>query len=119
MLTRILIALLPCGLLAQTSPPQPADRGAFQKLPQHLDWLQPSAQTPQSQWMLRPFGSSGAVLPGGGVALAALPRVCSIPLLRAPLPKGVIDRMPVPVPPADSIDHMPVLRPAICADRKP
>ena len=29
----ILVALLPCALLAQTSPPRPANQGAFEKLP--------------------------------------------------------------------------------------
>jgi len=94
----ILVALLPCALLAQTSPPRPANQGAFEKLP---------------------LVSPVAIRPGDSVTVAASSGVCSIPLLRVPIPKGVMDRMSVPTPPADSIDRMPVLTPAVCEDWKP
>ena len=113
-----ILALLPCALLAQTSPPRPVDRDAFQKLPQRLDWLQPAAPAPQSEWK-RGFVSPRLVLPGASVTVAASSGVCSIPLLRVPIPKGVMDRMSVPTPPADSIDRMPILTPAVCEDWKP
>jgi len=113
-----ILALLPCALLAQTSPPRPADQNAFRKLPQRLDWLQAAAPAPQSEWK-RGFASPRLVLPGGSVTVAASSGKCSIPLLRAPIPKGVIDRMSVPTPPADSIDHMPILTPAVCEAWKP
>jgi hypothetical protein len=113
----ILIALLPCALLAQTTPPRTADQDAFKKLPQRLDWLQPGTQSPQNQSSVQLFVSPPTTRPGGG-ALATLSGVCSIPLLRAPIPKGFTDRMSVPAPSADSIDPMPILTPAVCEDWK-
>jgi hypothetical protein len=115
----ILIALLPCALLAQTSPPRPADQDAFKKLPQRLDWVQPGTHSPQSEWKMRWFGSPGAVLPSGS-AFATLSGVCSIPLLRAPIPKGFSDRISVPTLPGKDFDPKFTLpTPAVCEERKP
>ncbi len=100
----ILIALLPCALLAQISPARPADQDAFKKLPQRLAWLQPGAPSPQTQWK----------------TVVQLPGVCSIPLLRAPIPKGVVDRMPLLVPHGDAIDPKFILpTPPVCEAWKP
>jgi hypothetical protein len=114
-----ILALLPSALLAQASPPRPADQNAFQKLPQRLDRLQPGTQPAQSESSVQLFVSPAATRPAGSVTVTASSGVCSIPLLRAPIPKGVIDRMSVPAPPADSIDHMPILTPAVCEAWKP
>jgi len=114
-----ILALLPCALLAQTSPPRSADQNAFQKLPQRLDSLQPGTQRAQSEWKKRGFVSPKLVWPGSSVTVSASSSVCSIPLLRASIPKGFIDRMSVPAPPADSIDHMPILTPPVCEGWKP
>ncbi|MGO9229933.1 MAG: hypothetical protein ACLQKA_12110 [Bryobacteraceae bacterium] len=110
----ILVALLPCALLAQTSPPQTAGPEAFQKLPQRLDWLQPGAQQFQGDLAARLFPAPAR---HRGGAMAMLPKVCSIPLLRAPIPKGKMDRMAVTAPPAESIDPQFVVpAPPVCED---
>ncbi|MGB9454763.1 MAG: hypothetical protein WCB12_01885 [Bryobacteraceae bacterium] len=115
----ILIALLPGALLAQTSPPRPADQNGFEKLPQRLDWLQPGAHSPQGAWRMPGFASPGLVLHDGNPALAMLPKVCSIPLLRVPMAKGSIDRMSVPTPPGKAIDPKFILPiPPVCEDWK-
>jgi hypothetical protein len=115
-----ILALLPCALLAQTSPSRAADQNAFRKLPQRLDRLQPGTEPPKSESSVQLFVSASNVRPSNSVIVGEmLPNVCSIPLLRAPIPKGFIDRMSVPAPPADSIDHMPILTPAVCEDWKP
>ena len=95
----ILVALLPCALLAQTSPPRPANQGAFEKLP---------------------LVSPVAIRPGDSVTVAASSGVCSIPLLRVPMAKGSIDRMSVPTPPGEAIDPKFILPPpAVCEAWKP
>jgi hypothetical protein len=114
----ILVALLPCALLAQTSPPRPADRDAFKKLPQRLDWLRPGTHSPQSLSSVRLFTSPAATGPGA-VAFVMVPRVCSIPLLRVPIPKGFIDRMSVPAPGKDFDPKFTLPTPAVCEDREP
>jgi len=114
-----ILALLPCALLAQTSPPRPAGRNAFRKLPQRLDSLLPGSQPPNRASSVQLFVSAAGARPGVVVALMSSASVCSIPLLRVPVPEGAFDRMSVPAPPADSIDHMPVQTPAVCQDPKP
>jgi hypothetical protein len=115
----ILVALLPCALLAQTSPPQPAGRDTFRKLPPRLDWIQPGAHMPPGEVAARLFPSPAASRHSGD-AMAMLPKVCSIPLLRAAMPTGTTDRMSVPTPPTDSIDPRFVLAaPPVCEERKP
>src|SRR5208283_3864781 len=112
----ILVVLLPCALLAQTSPPQAAGPEAFQKLPQRLDWLQPDAQQLQGDLAARLFPAPAAARHRGG-AMAMLPKACSVPLLRAPIPKCKMDRMAVPAPPAESIDPKFVMpAPRVCED---
>ena len=103
----ILIALLPCALLAQTSPPRAADPEAFRKLPQRFLLIQPAAQ-------------ATAVRHGEPRFVASLAKKCSIPLLRAPMPEGDFDKMSILVPRAESIDPKFVLAPpAVCEDWKP
>jgi hypothetical protein len=95
----ILAVLLPAGLLAQTSPPRAANQDAFRRLPARVDWFQPGTHSPQS----------------GPKMAAVAPGVCSIPLLRVPVPKGAIDRMPLPGLPDASIDPKFVLpAPPVC-----
>jgi len=116
----ILITLLPCALLAQTSPPKPADPNVFQKLPQRLDWLRFCAHSPQNGWEWHVYASPSFQLPGGGAEVTTMSRSCAIPLLRAPIPKSFSDRMSVPAPPGDAIDPKFVLpTPPVCGERKP
>jgi hypothetical protein len=115
----ILGALLPCALLAQTSPPRPAAQDAFQKLPQRFDWVQASPQ-PQRGWQAQTFASPSAVVPGWTVAMAAIPAVCSIPLLHAPIPESFSDQMSVPTQAGKDFDPKFILTaPPVCEDRKP
>ncbi|MGB7758464.1 MAG: hypothetical protein WBL61_01470 [Bryobacteraceae bacterium] len=116
----ILIALLPCALLAQTSPPRPANQDVLKNLQQRLDWFQPGVHSPQSGWEWHVYWSPSVELPGAGVAVATIPGTCSIPLLRAPIPKGFTDRMPLPRLPGDTIDPKMLLpTPSVCGERKP
>jgi hypothetical protein len=103
----ILIALVPCALLAQTSLPRAADQDNFRKLPPKFLLIQPDAP-------------GVAVRHAEPSFVLKLVKKCSIPLLRAPLPERDIDKMPAPVPRADSIDPKFVLpAPAVCEDWKP
>lgn len=116
----ILAALLPCALLAQTSPPRPADRDAFKKLPQRLDWLKFVAHSPQSGWEWHEYWSPAVGLPGGGAEVSTRSRSCSIPLLRAAIPKGTFDHISAPNPSGKDIDPKFILpTPPVCEDRKP
>jgi hypothetical protein len=111
----LLVALVPCALLAQTAP---ADGNAFQKLPPRLDWIQSNGHSPQGTWSGRWFGSHGSARRGDALAMA--PERCAIPLLRAPMPEGITDRMALPARPSDSIDPRFVLpAPPVCEERKP
>lgn len=111
----ILIALVPCALLAQTAP---ADGNAFQKLPPRLEWIESGGHSPQGAWDGRWFGSHPSARRGGVFAMA--PERCAIPLLRAPVPEGVTDRMAMPPRPSDAIDPQFILpAPAVCEERKP
>ncbi len=113
----VLVALLPSALLAQTSPPRPANQGVFEKLPQRLDWLPAGTQLAQRAGRMPGLVSPGLVLPGRGAALAMLPKACSIPLLRAPVPESVADRMSVPTPSGKAIDPKFILPPpAVCEE---
>jgi len=103
----LLVALVPCALLAQTSLPRAADRDNFRKLPPKFLLIQPAAP-------------AAAVTHAEPSFVLTVVKKCSIPLLRVTLPEGDIDKMPVPVPPAESIDRKFVLpAPAVCEDRKP
>jgi hypothetical protein len=103
----ILVALVPCALLAQTSPPRPADQDNFRHLPPRLSLIQPAAQ-------------AAAVRRGEPSFVLTLVKKCSIPLLRAPVPERDIDKISVPVPRADKIDPKFLLTPpAVCEDWKP
>ena len=116
----ILIALLPCAVLAQTSPPRPADAKAFQKLPQRLDWVQLGARSPQGQWPIYLYRSPSTVQFGGGDAPATLCGTCSIPLLHVPIPKNFVDRMSVPSQSGKDFDPKFTLpTPAVCEEQKP
>ena len=117
----ILMAFLPCALLAQTSPPRLADRDAFRKLPQRLDWLQVGTPSAQNESGAQLFASASNVRPGYIVFVGeVLPDVCSIPLLRAPIPEGVFDRMSVPRPLGRDLDPKFTLpTPPVCEASKP
>jgi hypothetical protein len=106
-------------LLAQTSPPRPADPNVFRKLPQRFDWVQAAPQ-PQRGLQAQTFASPSAVVPGWTVAMAAIPAACSIPLLRAPIPEGFSDRISVPTQAGKDFDPKFILTaPPVCEDRKP
>lgn len=118
----ICFALLPCALLAQTSPPRPADQDVLKRLQQRLDWFHPSVHPPQSDWKARLFGSpqSAGLLAGGVAAVTTPPRTCSIPLLRVPMAEGIVDRMSLPMPPGKDFDPKFVLpTPPVCEAWKP
>jgi hypothetical protein len=103
----ILVALVPCALLAQTSLPRAADQDDFRKLPPKFLLIQPAPQTL-------------AVRHGEPRFVASLQKRCSIPLLRAPVPERDFDKMSIPAPPADKIDPKFVLpAPAVCEGWKP
>ena len=103
----ILIALVPCALLAQASPPRTLDPEAFRQLPRRFLLIQPAPH-------------SAVVRYRWPRMVATLAKKCSIPLLRAPVPDRDIDKMSVPVPGVGSIDPKFVLPPpAVCKDWKP
>jgi hypothetical protein len=111
----LLIALVPCALLAQTSAPPAADGSALRKLPQQLKWFQPAGQASAS-----PLAAPANARAGEPRMAFAMVTKCSIPLLRAPMSRGVVDRMAIPEPPVESIDPKFVLpAPAVCEDWKP
>jgi hypothetical protein len=131
----ILVSLLPCALLAQTSyfptlaarppalpnsPPRPADQEVLQKLQQRLDWFQPGTHTPQGDWRVRLFAPDSASLPGGAVAVNTPSKACSIPLVRVTIAPGAVDHMSLPTPPGKDFDPKFVLpAPPVCEAWKP
>ena len=103
----ILVALVPCALLAQASPPRTLDPEAFRNLPRRFLLTQPAPHAAVVRYSWPRF-------------VATPPAKCSIPLLRAPVPERDIDKMSVPVPSADKIDpKFAVPAPAVCEDWKP
>jgi hypothetical protein len=110
----IYFVLLPCALLAQTSPPRPAGPDTPKNFAQRLDWFQAKGQPQQGEWKALPsaaqrFGAQQSV-----VALAQPSKACAIPLLRVGPPKSFADKMSLPPQPMGSIDHMPILSPPVC-----
>jgi hypothetical protein len=110
----ICFVLLPCALLAQTSPPRPAGPDTLKNFEQRLDWFQATGQPQQGEWKTLTsaavrFGAQQTV-----VALAQPSKACAIPLLRVGPPKNFADKMSVPLQPMGSIDNMPILTPPVC-----
>jgi hypothetical protein len=109
----ILIALLPCALAAQTATAPAADENAFRRLPERLDSILAGAQFAQIE-------STATARHGWTRFVATLPGKCSIPLLRAAVPEGVIYRMPLAIKPTDANDPKFVLpAPRVCEERRP
>jgi hypothetical protein len=108
----ILITLLPCALASQTAT-APADGNAFRRLPERLDSILAGAQVARNEW-------AATVRHGGTRFMATLPGKCSIPLLRAAVPEGFVDPMPLAIGPEGSIDPKFLLpAPRVCEERRP
>jgi len=112
----ISLVVLPCALMAQTSPPRPAGTNTLQNLERRLDWFQASGQPQQGEWQALPSTPLRLAAPVTVVAMVRPPKACAIPLLRMEAPKDFSDRMPVQPVPAGSIDHMPILAAPVCEE---
>jgi hypothetical protein len=121
----VLITLLPCTLLAQTSDAPPADRGVLRH-PQH--WFHIGTHSLRMDSTVRIFPEQvGDLLhhfpasrPPGAVAVNTPPKTCSIPLLRVPMAQGTVDRISVPRPPGKDVDpKFSLPAPPVCEAWKP
>ena len=114
----IFLVLLPGALTAQTAGAAgKAGPDPLRRLAPRPDWLQTGAWQARPAWQSQLFGAPRAMLAGG--AVTAQPKVCSIPLLRAPEVRGRTDEITIKLPPPETFDRSFALpTPPVCAEHQ-